>query len=95
MNQDIKFNTITDLYNRIYPALRSMRRELNKKGLKFVHEEDIWNFLRIYKWTSSSNLDLGSMVNDIFNIDIPELEAFIRNNFANYLENLENGAQNE
>lgn len=46
MNNDIKFKNLNDLYNRILPALRSKIKEIKKEGLKYIHEEDIWNFLK-------------------------------------------------
>ena len=57
MNNDIKFKNLNDLYNRILPALRSKIKEIKKEGLKYIHEEDIWNILKKYKWTSSRDLD--------------------------------------
>jgi len=84
MNKEIKFKNLTDLYNRILPALKSKTRELNKKGLNYIHEEDIWNFLKNYKWISSRDLDLGSMVNDIFNLNCDELDKYVKNELKNY-----------
>ncbi|MCI8670773.1 MAG: hypothetical protein HFI36_01905 [Bacilli bacterium] len=84
MNNDIKFKNLNDLYNRILPALRSKTKEIKKEGLKYIHEEDIWNFLKKYKWTSSRDLDLGSMVNDIFDVNILELDNFVRDEIKHY-----------
>jgi hypothetical protein len=78
MNNDIKFKSLTDLYVRILPALRSRTKELHRKGFLYVHEEDIWNFLKEFRWGNSSNLDLGSMVNDIFNINESEIDAYVK-----------------
>lgn len=84
MNNDMRFKSLNDLYERIYPALRSKVRELNRNGLKYIHEEDVWNFLKRYKWSRSRDLDLGSMVNDIFQIDPLELDEFVRDEIKNY-----------
>ena len=84
MNNDIKFKNLNDLYNRILPALRSKIKEIKKEGLKYIHEEDIWNFLKKYKWTSSRDLDLGSMVNDIFDVNILDLDNFVRDEIKHY-----------
>ena len=84
MDKEIKFKNLSDLYNRILPALKSKTNELNKKGLNYIHEEDIWNFLKNYNWISSRDLDLGSMVNDIFNVNIIELDKYVRNEIKNY-----------
>ena len=84
MNGEIKFKSLKELYNRILPALRSKTKELNKKGFKYIHEEDIWNFLKTYRWTVARNLDLGSMVNDVFNLNEEELDKFVREQIKNY-----------
>ena len=84
MNSEIKFKSLQELYDRILPALKSRARELHKKGMNYIHEEDIWNYLKRYKWTSSRSLDLGDMVNDIFNVEVHELDSYVKNEFKNY-----------
>ncbi len=74
---ELKFKSLEDLYNRIFPALRSKALELKLKGYKYIHEEDIWDYLKTYKWTTSRDLDLGSMVNDIFGVNIEVLNEFV------------------
>ena len=91
MNSEIKFKNLTELYERILPALKSKTREIRKKGLDYIHEEDIWNYLKNYKWTSSRSLDLGDMVNDIFNIEINELDHYVKNNFKTYHRDIDQG----
>lgn len=80
---DIKFKSLEELYKRLLPALKSKRRELYKKGLVYVYEEDIWNYLKNKRWTSSMDLDLGSMVNDIFNVQEREIKEYIEVEFKN------------
>lgn len=80
---DIKFKSLEELYKRILPALKSKKRELYKKGLHYVYEEDIWNYLKNKRWNSSMNLDLGSMVNDIFNVQEREIKEYIEAEFKN------------
>ena len=84
MNSEIKFKSLAELYERILPALKSKTREIHKKGMDYIHEEDIWNYLKNYKWTSSRSLDLGDMVNDIFNIEIPELDHYVKEELKKY-----------
>ena len=91
MNNEIKFKSLNELYERILPALRSKTNELKKKGLDYIHEEDIWNYLKSYKWTNSNSLDLGDMVNDIFNVNTNELDNYVKNNFKNYHRKIEQG----
>lgn len=89
MNNDIKFKSLSELYTRIFPALRSKAKELNKKGYNYIHEEDIWNFLKKYKWTSSRDLDLGFMVNDIFNLNDTELDEYVKDEIKKYHRKVE------
>ena len=91
MNNEIKFKSLQELYERILPALKSKTREIHKKGMDYIHEEDIWNYLKTYKWTSSRSLDLGDMVNDIFNIEKRELDSFVKNELKNYRRNVKQG----
>ena len=91
MNSEIKFKNLAELYERILPALKSKAREIHKKGMNYIHEEDIWNYLKNYKWTSSRNLDLGDMVNDIFNIEERELDSYVKNELKNYRRDINKG----
>lgn len=84
MENEIKFKSLTELYERILPALKTKKRELNKKGFNYIHEEDIWNYLKKYKWTRSRDLDLGSMVNDIFLLEAQELKDFVLSEIKDY-----------
>lgn len=65
-----KFNSITELYKRVLPALRSRKKELAISKLGFITEKDIWEVLRETKWNKESNLTLFDIVNDI--LTIPE-----------------------
>ena len=91
MNSEIKFKNLAELYERILPALKSKAREIHKKGMNYIHEEDIWNYLKNYKWTSSRSLDLGDMVNDIFNIEERELDSYVKNELKDYRRDINKG----
>lgn len=84
MESDIKFKTLKELYMRLKPALRSKVKELHKKGYHYIHEEDVWNFLKNYKWTSARDLDLGVMVNDIFGVNDEELNEYTKEEIRKY-----------
>ncbi len=71
---DIKFKDITELYKRLYPALKTKKEELLLNKL-MVSELEIWNYLKDNKWLKSSDLMLSDMVSDIFSLDI---EDFIK-----------------
>ena len=67
MMNEIKFKSLTDLYKRLMPALKSKKSELYLCGYKFITELDIWNCLRSYKWNDQTSLTLDKMVDDILN----------------------------
>ncbi len=76
-DNELKFKSLEDLYTRIYPALKSKVLELKRGGYKYIQEVDVWDYLKTYKWVTSRDLDLGCMVNDIFNVDIMALNEFV------------------
>ncbi|MBE6156715.1 MAG: hypothetical protein E7161_03105 [Firmicutes bacterium] len=39
-----KFDSVSDLYKRILPALETKSSELKRNGFKFIHVLDIWNY---------------------------------------------------
>lgn len=89
MDTEIKFKTLKELYDRVKPALTSKTLEIHKNGYSYIHEEDIWNYLKNYKWISSKDLDLGNIVNDIFLVDIKELTDYVNATIKNYHRELD------
>ena len=74
----MKFNTEQELYDRILPALTCKISELNRKGISFVKEKDIYNMLKSSKWIKDSNLTLSEMVSDIMNLKLEVIEAYYK-----------------
>lgn len=79
---DYEFKSLNELYNRIKPALRSKCSEFNKLGYEDIKERDIWNCLANTKWGCSHNLDLYTMVNNIFDLSIDEMNNYLVNKAA-------------
>ena len=75
---DLEFNTLEELYKRIYPALTTKRNELVRNGYKYIKEKDIWNYLSTTKWTNSKGLTLASMVNDILNSNNEQIDKYLK-----------------
>lgn len=88
MNEDIKFKTLPELYKRILPALKSKKKELNLKGYNYIHEEDIWNFLKNFKWAGARSLDLGTIVNDIFHLNDNQLNEYVKEEIVKNKRNI-------
>ena len=56
--QDIEFDSVLDLYNRVKPALRTKLKELKREKYDYIKEEDVWNYLIKTKWSNAHGLVL-------------------------------------
>jgi len=75
----MEFQSLSELYAMIRPALISKKAELKHNGINYVKEEDLWNFLKETKWKKTSDLSLSDMVNDIFNVIDSDIESYVKN----------------
>lgn len=75
---DIEFNNIKELYERLRPALTTKVAELKRNDLDYIKEEDIWNYLKLTKWSKANNLLLYQMVDDILNLDNGEIDEYVK-----------------
>ncbi|HOP65497.1 MAG TPA: post-transcriptional regulator [Bacilli bacterium] len=80
MNDEIKFTSLQDLYNRVRPALQTRVSEIKRQKIPYIKEEDIWNYLKTYKWNNSANLTLIDMINDILSVDPYTIDQYIKTN---------------
>ncbi|NLA33464.1 MAG: hypothetical protein GX861_01170 [Tenericutes bacterium] len=78
----LEFNSVEELYKRLFPALKSKVRELHRYKIDYIIEEDIWNYIKEIKWSKSKGLTLADMVSDILNLDYKALDNYIKNKFA-------------
>ena len=77
---DIVFSSQEELYKRVKPALRTKKMELTRLGYTYIKEEDIWNYLKINKWSKGKNLMLSDIVNDIIHLDNKKIDRFVKEN---------------
>ena len=63
----MEFNNVSELYQRLLPALRTKVIDLKRAGYDYLTVEDVWNYLKESKWKESHNLALHEMVSDILN----------------------------
>ena len=75
---DIEFNNIKELYDRVYPALKSKVKELKKNKITYIKEVDVWNCLTHLKWKSTKGLVLSDIVDDILKIDNSIIEDYVK-----------------
>lgn len=71
-----KFNSQTELYNKVKPALRTKKNELIRMGIRIVNEKDIWNYNKEKNWRNAKGLTLASMVDNILNTSNKEYEDY-------------------
>lgn len=65
--EEIKFNSLNELFNRLYPAFNTKVKELKSDGVN-ISEVELWNYLKNNNWQNSGSLTLYDMVSDIFSI---------------------------
>ena len=73
----IEFNSIEELYKRVYPALSAKTSELKRLGYKNIEEKNIWDFLSTAVFARTKNLTLADIVHEIMHVDINSLEKYI------------------
>ena len=78
---DIIFNNLKDLYERLLPALKSKKEEIRKMGFD-ITEEEIWNYLKDKRWKNAYDLLLYQMVDDIINVEAILLIDFYKKESA-------------
>ena len=69
--EEIRFESLTALYERLYPAFNTKCNELKSNNIN-VTEIDLWNYLKDHKWKNNRDITMASLVEDILHIDIDE-----------------------
>ena len=82
---DIKFNSLEELYNRLLPAMKTKVNELKLVGINFITVDDIWNYLKKYKWSKSRDLTLSECVDDILNTSDSEYKKYMKDKMVSIL----------
>lgn len=75
---EIEFNSASELYERLKPALKSKVAELKREGYDYLTTEDVWNYLKESKWKNGKNLALNEMVNDILNSENIIIDGYFK-----------------
>lgn len=75
---DLEFNNLSELYERLKPALRTKKNEMNRRGYTYIRLEDIWNYLKEVKWKRASDLSLHEMVSDVLNTHDETIDAYLK-----------------
>ncbi len=83
--EDIRFNSLEELYNRLIPAMETKVNELKHNGIRYINIDDVWNYLKKNKWNKSKNLSLSDCVDDILNTSDGEYKKYIKDKMKNIL----------
>lgn len=75
---EIIFQSLEELYERLTPALVTKASEMARAGYDYIKPEDIWNYLKEKKWKNSTNLALHEMVDDILNSEEILIDNYLR-----------------
>ena len=77
--EEFKFNSLNELFNRLYPAFNTKVNELKNDNI-IVSEIMLWNFLKENNWFGNTSLTLYDMVEDIFSLDKEKLIKYLERN---------------
>lgn len=71
------FSSLTELYERVKPALKSKCRDFKRLGIDYIDISDIWNYLKNNVWNKGKNLTLADIVDDIMCVNIDALKEYV------------------
>ena len=83
--ENIRFNSLNELYNRLVPAMETKVNELKLNGINYISVNDIWDYLKNNKWNKSKDLTLSECVDDILNTSDLEYKKYIKNKMSDIL----------
>lgn len=66
-----------ELFDSLKPAFSVKLRLINKE-YDYITKTDIWNYLKINKWSKDIGLTISDMVDDIIMVDIDKVDRFLK-----------------
>lgn len=81
---DYEFTSVLDLKARVKPALDTKVKEMQIKNIKYVSQDDIFEYLRNNVWPLKNNLALYMIVDDILNTDNEVFCNYVLNKRKNH-----------
>lgn len=73
----LEYQSLEELYNDLKGAF-NVKLRLIGEDYKHIKINDIWDYLRINKWSKDNGLTISEMVNDIIEVDIKKVDLFQR-----------------
>ena len=75
---DLEFSSLKDLYLRVEPALKAKKTELDRLGLSYISQNNVWEYLVENKWKQGKDLMLSDIVDDILNTDCNLIDKYFK-----------------
>lgn len=72
------FSSKEELYIKVRPALHAKLADIIREGYTYIDEIDIWNYLIENKWSTSHDLMLCDIINDILKVDTKTIDAYLK-----------------
>ena len=73
----MEYQSLKELYNDLKYAFNVKLRLIGKE-YQHIKILDIWNYLRINKWSKDRGLTISEMVNDIIDVDIRKVDKYVK-----------------
>lgn len=74
-----EYKSQKELYDGLIPAMNVKLKLLKKSNYLDITYDDIWEYLRDFKWKNSVDLTLSDMVQDIIHTDNLEIANYVKN----------------
>ena len=74
----MEYQSLKELYDDLKGAF-NVKLRLIGKDYKHIKINDIWDYLRINKWSKDKGLTISEMVNDIILVDIKKVNEYVKN----------------
>lgn len=75
---DLEIHSLEELYHLVSPSLKVKKEDMIRKGINYINEADIWNYLKEKKWVNSKNLELYQIVSDILHVDDYLIDGYLK-----------------
>ncbi len=73
----MEYLSLEDLYRDLKGAFNVKLRLIGEE-YNHIKIQDIWEYLRINKWSKDKGLTISEMVNDIIDVDIKKVDKYQR-----------------
>lgn len=73
----MEYKSQKELFSSLQGAF-NVKLRMIKEEYNYITKVDIWNYLKINKWSKDKNLTISEIVHDIINVDINKVDVFLK-----------------